>query len=309
MTLHTIMWLVFWAVIAIALFIDLVVVKHHHGKVSIKEASLMVAAWVSLAALFGGAIWLALGQANALEFFTGYVIEYSLSIDNMFVFIMIFSYFAVPPENQPKVLVWGILGAVVMRFIFIFIGVQLITKFTFMIYIFGALLVYTAFKMLKGQEDNFDPSKMPVLKFMKKLMPLKDNYHGDNFFIKQAGKIFATPLFATLLVIETSDLIFAIDSIPAVLSITQDTFLVYSSNIFAIVGLRSLYFLLAGMAGKFEYLKYGIAAVLVFVGIKMMISRFCHFPTLLSLLVIVVLLSIAVIASVLHSKKQKHNSL
>ena len=309
MTLHTIMWLVFWAVIAIALFIDLVVVKHHHGKVSIKEASLMVAAWVSLAALFGGAIWLALGQANALEFFTGYVIEYSLSIDNMFVFIMIFSYFAVPPENQPKVLVWGILGAVVMRFIFIFIGVQLITKFTFMIYIFGALLVYTAFKMLKGQEDNFDPSKMPVLKFMKKLMPLKDNYHGDNFFIKQAGKIFATPLFATLLVIETSDLIFAIDSIPAVLSITQDTFLVYSSNIFAIMGLRSLYFLLAGMAGKFEYLKYGIAAVLVFVGIKMMISRFCHFPTLLSLLVIVVLLSIAVIASVLYSKKQKHNSL
>lgn len=303
MTLHTIMWFVFWAVITIALFVDLVVVKHHHGKVTIKEASLIVAAWVILAAVFGGAIWLALGQAPALEFFTGYVIEYSLSIDNMFVFIMIFSYFAVPPENQPKVLVWGILGAVVMRFLFIFIGVQLITKFTFMIYIFGALLIYTAFKMLKGQEENFDPSQMPVLKFMKKLMPLKDNYHGDNFFVKEAGKLFATPLFATLLVIETSDLIFAVDSIPAVLSITQDTFIVYSSNIFAIVGLRSLYFLLAGMADKFEYLKYGIAAVLVFVGAKMLLSHFYHFPTALSLLVIVSILSVAVAASVLHKRK------
>ena len=305
MTLHTIMWFVFWAVIIIALFVDLVVVKHHHGKVTIKEASLMVAAWVSLAAVFGGTVWLTLGQTPALEFFTGYVIEYSLSIDNMFVFIMIFSYFAVPPENQPKVLVWGILGAVIMRFLFIFIGVQLITKFTFMIYIFGALLIYTAFKMLKGQEENFDPSKMPVLKFMKKLMPLKDDYRGDNFFIKEAGKLFATPLFATLLVIETSDLIFAVDSIPAVLSITQDTFIVYSSNIFAIVGLRSLYFLLAGMAGKFEYLKYGIAAVLVFVGAKMLISHFYKFPTALSLLVIVVILSVAVIASVLHKRKLK----
>lgn len=305
MTLHTIMWLVFWVVIAVSLFIDLVIVKHHHGKVKIKEASLMVAAWVSLALLFGGVIWLVLGRPNALEFFTGYVIEYSLSIDNMFVFIMIFSYFAVPPENQPKVLVWGILGAIIMRFIFIFIGVQLITKFTFMIYIFGALLVYTAFKMLKEHEEKFDPSKMPVLKFMKKLMPLKDNYHGDNFFIKEAGKMFATPLFATLLVIETSDLIFAIDSIPAVLSITQDTFIVYSSNIFAIVGLRSLYFLLAGMAGKFEYLKYGIAAVLVFVGIKMMVSHFYHFPTILSLLVIVLLLLIAIIISVMHEHKTK----
>ena len=182
---------------------------------------------------------------------------------------------------------------------------SLITKFTFMIYIFGALLVYTAFKMLKEHEEKFDPSKMPVLKFMKKLMPLKDNYHGDNFFIKEAGKMFATPLFATLLVIETSDLIFAIDSIPAVLSITQDTFIVYSSNIFAIVGLRSLYFLLAGMAGKFEYLKYGIAAVLVFVGIKMMVSHFYHFPTILSLLVIVLLLLIAIIISVMHEHKTK----
>lgn len=290
-------------VIAIALFVDLVVVKHHHGKVSIKEASLMVAAWIALAALFGGAVWLTLGQTKALEFFTGYVIEYSLSIDNMFVFIMIFAYFAVPPENQPKVLIWGILGAVLMRFIFIFIGVQLITQFKFMIYIFGALLIYTAIKMLAHKEEEFDPSKMPVLKALKKIMPLKDNYHGENFFVKDAGKLFATPLFATVLVIETSDLIFAIDSIPAVLSITHDTFIVYTSNIFAIIGLRSLYFLLAGMAGKFEYLKYGIAAVLVFVGVKMLISHFYHFPTALSLLVIVVILTIAIAASVIRKKR------
>ena len=290
-------------VIAIALFVDLVVVKHHHGKVSIKEASLMVAAWIALAALFGGAVWLTLGQTKALEFFTGYVIEYSLSIDNMFVFIMIFAYFAVPPENQPKVLIWGILGAVLMRFIFIFIGVQLITQFKFMIYIFGALLIYTAIKMLAHKEEEFDPSKMPVLKALKKIMPLKDNYHGENFFVKDAGKLFATPLFATVLVIETSDLIFAIDSIPAVLSITHDTFIVYTSNIFAIIGLRSLYFLLAGMAGKFEYLKYGIAAVLVFVGVKMLISHFYHFPTALSLLVIVVILTIAISASVIRKKR------
>ena len=303
MDIHSLMWVIFWVVIAIALFVDLVVVKHHHGKVSIKEASLMVAAWISLAALFGAAIWLTLGQVKALEFFTGYVIEYSLSIDNMFVFIMIFAYFAVPPEHQPKVLIWGILGAVIMRFIFIFIGVQLITQFKFMIYIFGALLIYTAVKMLAHKEEQFDPSKMPVLKALKKIMPLKDNYHGENFFIKDAGKIFATPLFATVLVIETSDLIFAIDSIPAVLSITHDTFIVYTSNIFAIIGLRSLYFLLAGMAGKFEYLKYGIAAVLIFVGIKMLISHFYHFPTALSLLVIVVILTIAIAASVMHKKR------
>lgn len=297
------MWIIFWVVIAIALFVDLVVVKHHHGKVSIKEASLMVAAWIALAALFGAAVWLTLGQTKALEFFTGYVIEYSLSIDNMFVFIMIFAYFAVPPENQPKVLIWGILGAVLMRFIFIFIGVQLITQFKFMIYIFGALLIYTAIKMLAHKEEEFDPSKMPVLKALKKIMPLKDNYHGENFFVKDAGKLFATPLFATVLVIETSDLIFAIDSIPAVLSITHDTFIVYTSNIFAIIGLRSLYFLLAGMAGKFEYLKYGIAAVLVFVGVKMLISHFYHFPTALSLLVIVVILTIAIAASVIRKKR------
>lgn len=299
------MWILFWAIVTVALFIDLALMNKHHGDVTIKEASLMVLAWVSLAAAFGGAVWLAMGHMKALDYFTGYIIEYSLSIDNMFVFIMIFSYFAVPNEYQPKVLLWGILGAVFMRFAFIFAGVQLITNFRFMIYIFGALLIYTAAKMLfaKEEEENFDPSKMPVLKLLKKIMPVKENYHGGNFFVKENAKLFATPLFATVLVIEMSDLIFAVDSIPAVLSITHDTFIVYTSNIFAIIGLRSLYFLLSGMAGKFEYLKYGIGIVLGFVGTKMLISHYYHIPTWASLITIVAILAVAVIASLYKQKR------
>ena len=265
----------------------------------------MVAAWVSLALIFGGAIWLVHGSTQALEYLTGYLIEYSLSIDNMFVFIMIFSFFAVPKEYQPKVLLWGILGAVIMRFIFIFIGVQLITKFSFMIYIFGAFLIWTAIKMFTHkEEEKKDLSQMPLLKIAKKIIPFKDDYHGDNFFAKINGKTFATPLLACVFVIEGSDLIFALDSIPAVLSITQDTFIVYTSNIFAIIGLRSLYFLLAGMAGKFEYLKYGIALILAFVGLKMVLSSVVHLPIWLSLLVIAVILTSTVLIS-LHLQKHK----
>lgn len=298
------MWIVFWAVVLSALFIDLVVLNKHHGKVSIKEALVMVCAWVSLALLFGGAVYFTLGQTKALEYLTGYVIEYSLSIDNMFVFIMIFTYFAVPSEYQPKALIWGILGAVVMRFLFIFVGVQLITSFKFMVYIFGAVLIATAVKMLMhNEEEQKDLNEMFVLKIFKKIMPFKTSYDGSNFFSKVDGKWFATPLFAAVLVIEASDLIFAVDSIPAVLSISHDTFIVYTSNIFAIIGLRSLYFLLSGMAGKFEYLKYGIAVVLCFVGVKMIISHFYHVPTPLSLGVIVFILAASIIPS-LFKKKQ-----
>lgn len=298
------MWVVFWVVVTAALFVDLVIMNKHHGKVTIKEAVVMVCAWISLASLFGVAVWLLFGHQKGLEFFTAYIIEYSLSIDNMFVFIMIFTYFAVPAEHQPKVLIWGILGAVILRFIFIFIGVSLITNFKFMVYIFGALLIYTAIKMLlHNEEEGFDPSKNPMLKLLKKIMPIKQDYHGDNFFVRENAKLFATPLFATVLVIEGSDLIFAVDSIPAVLSVTHDTFIVYTSNIFAIIGLRSLYFLLSGMAGKFQYLKYGIAVVLAFVGVKMMISHYYHLPTWMSLSVIIIILSGAVVASIIKNKK------
>lgn len=292
------MWISFWVVVLTALFIDLTVLNKHHGHVSIKEAAVMVSAWVSLAALFGGAIWLFEGPQHALEFYTGYVLEYSLSIDNMFVFIMIFSYFAVPHDLQPKVLLWGILGAVAMRFIFIFVGVQLISAFAWMIYVFGALLIFTAAKMLLQKEDEqMDPGNSWILKLFQKIMPVKANYHGENFFVKDAGKWFATPLFTALLVIEMSDVIFAIDSIPAVLGITQDTFLVYSSNIFAIIGLRSLYFLLSGMAGKFPYLKYGISVILFFVGVKMLLSHTVKIPVLLSLGVIVGILALSMVIS------------
>ncbi len=304
-TVSVAMWIAFWVIVLAALFIDLAVLNKHHGHISIKEAAGMVCAWVSLAVLFGGAIWLVEGPTHALEFFTGYVLEYSLSVDNMFVFIMIFGYFAIAQDLQPKVLLWGILGAVVMRFLFIFIGVQLISAFSWTIYLFGALLIFTAAKMLlQKEDDNFDPSQSFILKVFKKIMPIKTDYHGENFFTKENGKWLATPLFATVLVIEMSDLIFAVDSIPAVLSITQDTFLVYSSNIFAIIGLRSLYFLLSGMANKFPYLKYGISVILFFVGAKMLVSHVFHVPVVASLSVIVGILALSVLASKVFPPKE-----
>ena len=303
-TVSVAMWIAFWVIVLAALFIDLAVLNKHHGKVSMKEAALMVCAWVSLALLFGGAIWLVEGPRHALEFYTGYVLEYSLSIDNMFVFIMIFGYFAIPHNLQPKALLWGIVGAVILRFLFIFLGVQLISLFSWTIYVFGALLIFTAAKMLlQKEDDNFDPSQSFILKLLRKVMPIKTDYHGENFFVLEAGKRMATPLLAAVMVIEMSDLIFAVDSIPAVLSITQDTFLVYSSNIFAIIGLRSLYFLLSGMAGKFPYLKYGISVILFFVGVKMLLSHFFPIPIVASLGVIVGILALSVLASKIFPPK------
>lgn len=303
-TVSVAMWIAFWVIVLAALFIDLAVLNKHHGKVTMKEAALMVCAWVSLALLFGGAIWLVEGPRHALEFYTGYVLEYSLSVDNMFVFIMIFGYFAIPHNLQPKALLWGIVGAVILRFMFIFLGVQLISLFSWTIYVFGALLIFTAAKMLlQKEDDNFDPSQSFILKLLRKVMPIKTDYHGENFFVLEAGKRMATPLLAAVMVIEMSDLIFAVDSIPAVLSITQDTFLVYSSNIFAIIGLRSLYFLLSGMTGKFPYLKYGISVILFFVGVKMLLSHFLPIPIVASLGVIVGILTLSVLASKIFPPK------
>ncbi len=307
-TVSIAMWAAFWITVVTALFVDLTVLNKHHGHVSVKEAAIMVGAWISLALLFGGAIWFFEGPHHALAFYTGYVLEYSLSIDNMFVFILIFSYFAIPHELQPKALLWGILGAVALRFIFIFIGVQLISLFSWTIYVFGALLIFTATKMLLQKEnDNFDPSQSLPLKIMRKFIPLKTDYRGENFFVKDEIKWFATPLFAAVLVIEMSDLIFAVDSIPAVLSITQDTFLVYSSNIFAIIGLRSLYFLLSGMAGKFPYLKYGISVILFFVGVKMLLSHHVKIPIVASLAVIVGILTLSILAGKIFSPKETNS--
>ena len=304
-TVSVAMWIAFWVIVLVALMIDLIILNKHHGHISIKESAVMVGIWALLAISFGGAIWLFEGQHHALEFYTGYLLEYSLSIDNMFVFILIFSYFAVPQDLQPKVLLWGILGAVALRFFFIFVGIQLISAFSWMIYVFGGLLLFTATKMLLQKEDEqADPGQSFILKTLKKVMPIKTDYHGDNFFVKEAGKWFATPLLTALVMIEFSDIIFALDSIPAVLSITQNTFLVYSSNIFAIIGLRSLFFLLSGMASKFAYLRYGVSIILLFVGAKMIASHYIQVPILLSLGIIGGVLALSILASKLFPPQQ-----
>jgi integral membrane protein, TerC family len=300
---HLIMWIAFWVIVTAALFVDLVILNKHHGHISMKEAGLMVCGWVGLALSFGVAIFFVFGHDKALEYVTGYVVEYSLSVDNMFVFLMIFSYFAVPKDHQPKVLIFGILGAVILRFIFIFIGVQLINAFTWVIYVFGAILIMTAVKMLSQKDEKMDPSKNMAYKLLRKFFPFKADHSTDKFFIRENGILYATPMLAAVAVVEMSDIIFAIDSIPAVLSISRDTFIVYTSNIFAIIGLRSLYFLLSGLAAKFKFLQYGVAIILFFVGIKMTISHFFHIPTLISLGVIVTILAGSIIISMIDDKK------
>ena len=243
---------------------------------------------------------MSLGKTKALEFLTGYVIEYSLSVDNIFVFILIFSYFAVKAQYQHKILFWGILGALIMRGIFIFTGVALINRFHWIVIIFGGFLVFTGIRMLFQKETEVDPEKNPIVRFFKRFLPVTHTLHGDKLFITQNRRLYATPLFLVLLIIESSDLIFAVDSIPAVLAISQDSFIVYTSNIFAILGLRSLYFAVAGIMGLFRYLKTGLAFVLTFVGLKMLAAYFnFEIHIVLSLLIIVGILLISILASVL----------
>jgi tellurite resistance protein TerC len=244
------------------------------------------------------------GKVKAMEFLTAYVIEKSLSVDNLFVFIMIFSFFKVKPEFQHKVLFWGILGALILRIIFIIAGIQLIHTFHWIIYVFGAFLIYTGAKIpFEKDDDKIEPDKNVLVKLFRKMMPVTPDFHGDKFFVRINAKKFATPLFITLITIEFSDLIFAVDSIPAVLAISDDTFIVYTSNVFAILGLRALYFALAGIVQYFRYLKYGLAAILIFVGTKMVISWYYEFPILLSLAVILGLLGLSVLASIIIKEK------
>jgi len=303
MSINTIMWIAFNVVIAALLYIDLGILNKKSHEVSLKEAAGWCAAWISVALLFNLGIYVVEGQEKALEFLTGYIIEYSLSMDNMFVFVMIFTYFGVPAKYQPRILHWGILGAIVMRFILIFAGVALLHKFHWLIYIFGAILVFTAIKMLTQSDDErMDPGQNPVLKLFKKFLPFTDQTEGESFFVRHNGVLMATPLFATLIVIEASDLVFAVDSIPAVLGISKDYFIVYSSNIFAIMGLRALYFLLAGLMSVFRFLKYGISVILFFVGCKMLVSSFIKIGTGLSLFIVLAVLAASVAASLLYDK-------
>jgi len=292
-----IFWIIFNAFVLLMLALDLGVFHRKAHEVSLKEALTWTFIWISLALVFNAIIFYWRGRQQALEFFTGYLIEKALSVDNIFVFIMIFTYFNIPSRYQHKVLFWGIVGALIMRVIFIFAGVALIEKFHFTIYLFGALLVYTGYKMFYHNNASIEPDKNPLIRFLRRYMPITPDLHEDNFFVKLNGKQFATPLFMVLILIETTDLIFAVDSIPAILAITQDEFIVYTSNVFAILGLRSLYFALAGVVHRFWLLSFGLAIVLVFVGIKMLLIDLYKIPIELSLIFIAFVITGSILLS------------
>lgn len=298
------LWAGFNLFVILMLALDLGVFHRKTHAVSVKEALVWTGVWITLAMFFNLFIYFYFGEEKAVEFFTGYLIEKSLSVDNIFVIIMIFSYFHVPQEYQHKVLFWGILGALVMRVIFILSGIELIHRFHWLIYIFGGFLIFTGIKMLLSDDSKIDPEKNPVIKLARRMFSVTDGFVGSSFFVKKEGKTWATPLFLVVILIEATDLIFAVDSIPAILAISEDPFIVYTSNVFAILGLRSLYFALSGIEKYFHYLKFGLSAILVFVGIKMCIVDFYKIPVELSLIVIVFVLMIAMISSVLFPKKK-----
>ncbi len=297
-------WAGFIAFVILMLALDLGVFNRKAHDITIKEALIWSAVWITLALIFNYGVYHFIGHEKGLEFLTGYLIEKALSVDNLFVFIMVFSMFGIEPKYQHKVLFWGILGALIMRAIFIFAGVALINRFHWIIYVFGAFLIYTGFKMLVHKEESLHPENNPLVRLFKKIMPVTNELHGDRFFVRINHKTFATPLFVVLIIIEFTDLIFATDSIPAILAISHDPFIIFSSNVFAILGLRALYFALAGLTKYFAYLKYGLAVILVFVGVKMSIAGFFHFPIVASLLVILAILVIAVAVSLLYPPKE-----
>ena len=305
MEINGFVWAGFLLFVLLMLALDLGVFHRKSHEVKIKEALVWSAVWIGLALIFNVGVWYFIGKEKAIEFLTGYVIEKSLSVDNLFVFIMVFSYFNVDTKYQHKVLFWGILGALIMRAIFIFAGVALIQQFHWIIYIFGAFLIFTGVKMLVQKDEKMEPEKNPLVRLFKRFFPVTDTMHGDRFFVKINAKTVATPLFIVLLIIEFTDLIFAVDSIPAILAISTDTFIIFTSNVFAILGLRALYFALAGIAKLFYYLKYGLSAILVFVGVKMVVAGFFKIPVMYSLLIIVSILTLSILASVIFPKTSK----
>jgi tellurite resistance protein TerC len=306
---QTWLWVGFSAFILVMLAVDLGVVNRKAHRVSTKEAGAWTVAWVSLAVIFGLGIYRFMGRQAALEFAAGYLVEEALSVDNLFVFILIFSYFRVPASLQHRVLFWGIFGALVMRGVMIAAGAILLDRFHWIIYIFGAFLVFTGIRMATHDESDIEPESNPMLRLVRRLVPVTKRYHGQHFFVREPSgpggmeRLVATPLFIVLVLVETTDLVFAVDSIPAVFGVTRDPFIVYTSNVFAILGLRSLYFLLAGIIEKFHYLRLGLAVVLVFVGGKMLASTVLHVPITISLGVIAGVLLVSVIASLMFPKE------
>ena len=297
------MWVAFTAIVLSILILDLGVFHRHAHVVSKKEAALWTVLWVSLAMLFNAAIYYFYGKERALEFLAGYLIEESLSVDNIFVFLLLFSYFSVPAIYQHRVLFWGILGVLVMRGFFIGVGAALLHNFHWIIYLFGAFLVFTGIKMLAKEEEEVHPENNPAIKLLRRFMPITEGYEGQNFVVIRDGKRFATPLLVVLVVVESTDLVFAIDSIPAIFAVTDDPFIVYTSNVFAVLGLRALYFLIAGIIDLFVYLRYGLGFVLSFVGVKMLLVDIYKIPIGISLGVIAGILAISMIASLLFPPK------
>ena len=305
------MWLAFSALIVFLLCLDLFVFNRNPHEISTKEAFWTSMFWIGISLAFNAFVFYERGVTAGLEFFTGYLIEKALSVDNIFVFVVIFAYFQVPKKYQHRVLFLGILGALILRGALIFVGSALIQQFEWILYIFGAFLIFTAYKLATQNESGIDPEKNPIVNIFRRIMPVTKEFHEEHFFLRNAGILMATPLFIVLLVVETTDLIFALDSIPAIFAITTDPFIVFTSNVFAILGLRALYFLLAGVVGSFRYLKLGLSFVLGFIGVKMLVGIFEIFgihieiPIIVSLAVIAISLTVSIVASIIVDRREK----
>ncbi|MFJ4962349.1 Inner membrane protein alx [Streptomyces sp. ADI96-02] len=298
------LWIVFVATVVISLTVDLLAHRSAHV-IGFREAGLWSALWVTLALLFGVVVFVVLGTTAGTEYTTAWLLEKSLSVDNLFVFALIFSYFKVPRAYQHRVLFFGVIGALVFRAIFLALGVAVVNRFTGVLFLFAAILLYSSYKILSGQEEDFDPGKSFAVRMLRRIMPVQDEYEGTHFIVRKEGKRIATPLLAVVAAIEAADLVFAVDSVPAVLAVSDDTFIVYTSNAFAILGLRALYFLLAGLLDRFHYLSHGLAVILAFIAVKLILQA-CHklistsipeIPSLVSLAVIVVILAVSVVLS------------
>lgn len=298
-------WMLFIFFVLLMLTVDLGFFNRPSGTITFRQSLIWSAAWIAMAIAFAGLLWFWQGRSAGLTFTTGYLLELSLSVDNLFVFLLIFRYFKVPAEYQHKVLFWGILGALVMRGAFILLGVSLVRKFHWVIYLFGAFLIYSGFKLFRNEDASIEPEKNLLLRIFRRFIPVTRDYEGERFFVRNS-RLFATPLLIVLLVIETTDVLFATDSVPAVLAITLNTFIVFTSNTFAVLGLRSLYFALAGMMEIFHYLHYGLSMVLIFIGAKMLLSHYYEISTSITLAVIAAVLSVAVSASLMYPETERH---
>jgi tellurite resistance protein TerC len=305
--MHTvILWVGFNLFILFLLIIDLMVFNRKPHEIGIRESLLWSGVWILISLLFNVGVFLWYGHESALQFLTGYLIEKSLSVDNLFIFLLLFSYFKVPPKYQHKVLFWGILGALVMRGILIFLGAALVARFHWVLYIFGFFLLVTGMKMaFQNKEKEIHPERNLVVRFFKRIFPVTSGFHEEKFFVKTKGKRYGTLLLIVLIVVETTDLLFAVDSIPAIFAITQDSFIIYTSNVFAILGLRSLYFALAGMMDLFYYLRHGLSVVLIFVGLKMLLMGYVNIPIGFALGMVGAVLMVAIMASMIRAKRMK----